>query len=212
MRYITFCLVLFGLIFSQSCDRSSEASETKSSEKNQSVSPDLQHVQQNERQTPAEAEVARLEPAVPDPVQEEQKISNLVQSKPVNSGLEFAMNLPDGYTIATAKGTDGILIYAQEGGFQLIVKETASSLPQMRKYWEDGPDGLKFSRWLINGENGLLVEMEKEGKAVYHVDYLYEGNINYRLTTPVDKSFSQFQATQMFHSCRMIAGLNQKTR
>lgn len=208
MRYLIICAVFLSLIFSQSCDRSTKSQSSQ----NQAVSPDLQIVEEAKEQMAQEADIVRLTPAVPDPVQKEQKITNLVPSKPVDSGLEFAMNLPDGYTIASAQDKNGILIYAQEGAFQLNVRETGEQLEQMRKYWESGPEGLTFSRWLINGDTGLLVEMEKDGKAVYHVDYLYQGNINYRLTTPVDKSFSQFHATQMFHSCRMIAGMNQKTR
>ncbi|MDX2248556.1 MAG: hypothetical protein SF052_17355 [Bacteroidia bacterium] len=198
MQYFTFCVVTFLMIFTQSCDRSIEK---KTSETPQAISPDVANSPQAG---------ARLQPSVPDPAQQQQMAPKLLEVKPAETGLDFAMSLPEDYAITSTEDRAGKLIYAQNGAFQLVVKETNESIDQMRNYWEEGYKGAKFSRWIISGENGLLVEMEKNGKAEFYVDYLYKGTVRYRLTTPVDKSFSQNQAIQMFHACRMLEVVNKE--
>ncbi|MEZ4825927.1 MAG: hypothetical protein R3C61_06485 [Bacteroidia bacterium] len=205
MRYFIPFLVVVFLFLHQGCDRKTQ--EKSQSENAADMSPDLVAARQN---TSEKTEDPSLTPAVSDPAQKENKTSKLIEVKQQDSGLEFAMNLPEGYSVSSMTDKSGRLIYANNGEFQLEVKESGESIEQLRAYWQEGPGDMTFSRWVINGENGLLVEMEKDGQAVYHIDYLYTDMGTYRFTTPLEQSFSQYQATQMFHVCRLIPVSNKK--
>ena len=161
--------------------------------------------------TPAiSSENISAEPALKDPEPEDRKPIPLKEVIPDEIGLDFKMNLPEGYDIQVPEA-DKKLIYAQEGAFQLVVEEAPLDMEGMKAFWMSSPEEYSFKKWVLDGQSGLIVELEKDGKLYYHVDYLYQGNIPYRISSPLGQTFSQWQATQMFHACRMIEVLNRKS-
>lgn len=170
-----------------------------------------QEEQSSQDSTPViSAEATSPEPAIKDPEPEDRKPIPLKEVIPDENGLDFKMNLPEGYDFQNPEPGKK-MIYAQEGAFQLVIEEAPMDLEGMKAFWMSSPEGYTFKKWVLDGQSGLIVELEKDGKLYYHVDYLYQGNVPYRISSPLGQTFSQWQATQMFHSCRMIEVLNRKS-
>ena len=123
--------------------------------------------------------------------------------------IKFKINLPEGYDFAGISNEEGIRIVADKERFLLDIYPTDLTPESLKSYWQEGPEGYTFRKWILNGEEGILVEVERDGKAEYHVDYLFEWEgKRYRLASAKDVAFSHWEASQMFNVCRMLKVLN----
>ncbi|MEL6844140.1 MAG: hypothetical protein AAFP02_13095, partial [Bacteroidota bacterium] len=119
---------------------------------------------------------------------------------------DFSLKLPPGARVEPAtNNSNTVLVSADDGSFQILVESADVALEDLVTMWRDKPPVGTFSKFIVNGRGGVLVELEREGKLDYQVDYLFE---SYRLHTPFDERFSRMQATKVFNVCRQIQGLN----
>lgn len=159
--------------------------------------------------TPQETDLSPIPPAVEDDETVDRTLgqSELKNAEINQAGIQLNLKLPPGSRIQTmANGNEkALLINAEDGSFQIVVTPAEIALEDLIINWQENTPVGSFRKFIVNGRGGVLVEVEKEGKAEYHVDYIFE---KYRLHTPFDKSFSRMQATKVFNVCRQIQGLN----
>ncbi|MEM6342785.1 MAG: hypothetical protein AAF927_02860 [Bacteroidota bacterium] len=195
-RFLPFLIVASLLIFACENEPSTD-SQTKSSEPTSSI---------------ANSEKPQTLPAIPPVVEEaEETDRNLGQSElkdaSINqAGFQLNLKLPPGASVQAMPGnTKALMVNAEDGSFQIVISAADIATEDLISLWQDRPPVGKFRQFIVNGRGGVLAEVEREGKADYHVDYIFE---KYRLHTPFDKSFSRMQATKIFNVCRQIQGIN----
>ncbi|MFK7922324.1 MAG: hypothetical protein AB8H47_10235 [Bacteroidia bacterium] len=160
------------------------------------------------KQSSNDAELAPIPPAVAESEEVDRSLgqSELKAANIDQAGFQLNIKLPPGATVKPyAANTKSLLIAAEDGSFQIVVSLAEIAVQDLVPLWEDTPPVGNFRQFVINSRGGVLAEVEKEGKADYHVDYIFE---KYRLHTPFEKSFSRMQASKVFNVCRQIQGLN----
>lgn len=161
-----------------------------------------------ESPTDRSAERQNLPPAVPEDGKIERDLgqSELKETSLQSVGLDFSLKLPPGARVEPSPGNPNtVLISADDGSFQIIVETANIAMEDLVPAWKEKTPVGTFSQFIVNSRGGVLVEVEREGKLDYQVDYLFE---SYRLHTPFDQNFSRMQATKVFNVCRQIQGLN----
>lgn len=154
------------------------------------------------------AELAPLPPIVEEKAEVDRSLgqTELKDANIDQAGFQLSIKLPPGAKVQPyAANTKSLLITAEDGSFQIVVSLAEIAGQDLVPLWEDTPPVGNFRQFVINGRGGVLAEVEREGKADYHVDYIFE---RYRLHTPFDQSFSRMQASKIFNVCRQIQGLN----
>lgn len=156
--------------------------------------------------TPAEL------PAIPPVVEEKGEVdrtlgqAELKDAQIDQAGFQLNLKLPPGAQVQAMPGNSkSLIVTAEDGSFQIVISAADIATEDLVSLWQDNPPIGKFRQFIVNGRGGVLAEVEREGKADYHVDYIFE---KYRLHTPFDQSFSRMQATKIFNVCRQIQGLN----
>ncbi|MEL7531083.1 MAG: hypothetical protein AAFN10_07240 [Bacteroidota bacterium] len=151
-------------------------------------------------------------PAIPPAVEEAEEVdrslgqSELKDATINQAGFQLNLKLPPGSSVQAMPGNKkALMVDAEDGSFQIVISAADIATEDLVPLWQENPPIGNFRQFIVNGRGGVLTEVEREGKADYHVDYIFE---KYRLHTPFNKSFSRMQATKIFNVCRQIQGLN----
>ncbi len=151
-------------------------------------------------------------PAIPPAVEEAEEVdrslgqSELKDATINQSGFELNIKLPPGSSVQAYPGNKkALIVSAEDGSFRFVISTADIATEDLVSLWQDNPPVGKFRQFIVNGRGGILAEVERDGKADYHVDYIFE---KYRLHTPFDQNFSRMQATKIFNVCRQIQGIN----
>ncbi len=138
--------------------------------------------------------------AVPNP-SEKPQIEFLARSMH-QIGLPIMISLPEEVVIKRDESLQGWVLMDPKEEFRLIMQESRLSMEEIVNFWKGNPEDYRFRLLKINSPDGILIEVERNGKIEYHVDYILPGPEGLRLYNAKDKPFSEHQATMMFHACR----------
>lgn len=188
LRLIPLFLLPFVLIGMNSCESSDDNQSSVDSE------------------TIVSGELKDLPPAVQDPKREDRVMNDFESRALVAEGLPIEMDLPSGIVVKYDRDLNGWLIFNEDESFKLVAVSDQTASEDIAQYWRSNPEDYRFRTMKIQTPNGILFEVERNGKVEYHVDYSIMTPEFLRIYSAKDRPFSQYQAEKMFHACRTIKG------
>lgn len=174
-------LLLGGLLIS-SCESESTTAET-----NQEPEP-----------------LRELPVAVEDPVKEERVMDDFTAQELTQVGLPVEMQLPEGVIVKQSDEVNGWLILNEDESFKLVVVPDNTDIMDLAVFWKGNPEGYRFRKMLLQSDQGIMFEAERNDQVEYHMDFVSRGAESLRFYNAKDKPFSQYEVERMFHACRTI--------
>lgn len=153
----------------------------------------------------AKKPLPNLAPAVLSPAPESRPKSNLETLDLTPFGLGLQLEVPKGSKATKLKENNAVRISSKDKRFQIDVFPSTMEIQEIAQRWQNGQEGAKFRQFLVQTSNGLLIEAERNEKAEYHVEYIWEKNGSlFRMKNVREHPYSQWEASQMFHTGRLM--------
>lgn len=142
--------------------------------------------------------------AVEDPAQEQRVMDDFRPQELTQSGLPVEMQLPEGVVVKQSDEVNGWLILNQDESFKLVVVPDDTDIMDLAVFWKGSPEGYQFRKMILESQEGIMFEAERNEKIEYHLDFISRGAESLRFYNAKDKPFSQYEVERMFHACRTI--------
>lgn len=164
--------------------------------------------EQQESQDTAQVstELKDLPLAVEEPVGNARVMDDFETRELEGEGLPIEMSLPEGVIVKYDRELNGWLLFNEDESFKLVAVSDQTASEDIAQYWRTNPEGYLFRKMVIESPQGILFEVERNGRVEYHVDYSITSPEFLRIYSAKDRPFSQYQAEKMFHACRTING------